>query len=393
MKDVFLVQPVRTAVGRFQGALADVSAVELGRIVVQQTLQRAELEPQTVNEVIMGNVLSAGLGQNIARQIAIKADVPNERTAFTVNMVCASGLKAVTLAAQAIKCDDADIVVAGGAENMTAAPYLLNKARSGYRMGNGDLVDSLVHDALLDVFNNIHMGITAENIAQKYNITRQQQDEVAVASQNKAEAAIAAGKFVDEIIAVSVPQRKGQPLLFDQDEFPRKGTTLEGIAKLPPAFKKEGTVTAANSSGINDAAACMIVASSEAVRKYSLKPVARLVSYACHGADPAIMGIAPVQAVKASLEKAGWSLSDVQLIEANEAFAAQILAVGMELKWNNDIVNVNGGAIALGHPVGASGARILVTLLHEMQRRKATKGLATLCVGGGMGVAACVELT
>jgi acetyl-CoA C-acetyltransferase len=392
MKDVFLVQPVRTAVGRFQGALADVSAVELGRIVVQQTLQRAELEPEAVNEVIMGNVLSAGLGQNIARQIAIKADVPNEKTAFSVNMVCASGLKAVALAAQAIKCGDADIVVAGGAENMTAAPYLLNKARSGYRLGNGDLVDSLVHDALLDVFNNIHMGITAENIAQKYNITRQQQDEVAVASQNKAEAAIAAGKFVDEITAVSVPQRKGQPLLFDQDEFPRKGTTLEGIAKLPPAFKKEGTVTAANSSGINDGAACMIVASSAAVKKYSLKPVARLVSYACHGTDPAIMGIGPVQAVKASLEKAGWSLSDVQLIEANEAFAAQILAVGMELKWNNDIVNVNGGAIALGHPVGASGARILVTLLHEMQRRKATKGLATLCVGGGMGVAACVEL-
>jgi len=393
MNDVFLVQPIRTAVGRFQGALADVSAVELGRIVVQQTLQRAELEPEAVNEVIMGNVLSAGLGQNIARQIAIKADVPNEKTAFSVNMVCASGLKAVALAAQAIKCGDADIVVAGGAENMTAAPYLLNKARSGYRMGNGDLVDSLVQDALLDVFNNIHMGMTAENIAQKYNITRQQQDEVAVASQNKAEAAIAAGKFVDEIVPVSVPQRKGQPLMFDQDEFPRKGTTLEGIAKLPPAFKKEGTVTAANSSGINDAAACMIVASSAAVKKYSLKPVARLVSYACHGTDPAIMGIGPVQAVKVSLEKAGWSLSDVQLIEANEAFAAQILAVGMELKWNNDIVNVNGGAIALGHPVGASGARILVTLLHEMQRRKATKGLATLCVGGGMGVAACVELT
>jgi len=393
MNDVFLVQPIRTAVGRFQGALADVSAVELGQIVVQQTLQRAELEPEAVNEVIMGNVLSAGLGQNIARQIAIKADVPNEKTAFSVNMVCASGLKAVALAAQAIKCGDADIVVAGGAENMTAAPYLLNKARSGYRMGNGDLVDSLVQDALLDVFNNIHMGMTAENIAQKYNITRQQQDEVAVASQNKAEAAIAAGKFVDEIVPVSVPQRKGQPLMFDQDEFPRKGTTLEGIAKLPPAFKKEGTVTAANSSGINDAAACMIVASSAAVKKYSLKPVARLVSYACHGTDPAIMGIGPVQAVKVSLEKAGWSLSDVQLIEANEAFAAQILAVGMELKWNNDIVNVNGGAIALGHPVGASGARILVTLLHEMQRRKATKGLATLCVGGGMGVAACVELT
>jgi len=392
MDDVFLVQPVRTAVGKFQGTLADVSAVELGRVVVQQTLQRAGLEPEAVDEVIMGNVLSAGLGQNIARQIAIRADVPNEKTAFSVNMVCGSGLKAVALAAQAVKCGDADIVVAGGAENMTAAPYLLNKARGGYRMGNGDLVDSLVHDALTDVFNNIHMGMTAENIAQKYNITRQQQDEVAVASQNKAQAAIAAGKFVDEITAVSVPQRKGQPLIFDQDEFPRKDTTLESIAKLRPAFKKEGTVTAANSSGINDAAACVIVASSAAVEKYSLKPVARLVSYACHGTDPAIMGMGPVQAVKASLEKAGWSLSDVQLIEANEAFAVQILAVGMELKWNNDIVNVNGGAIALGHPVGASGARILVTLLHEMQRRKTTRGLATLCVGGGMGVAACVEL-
>lgn len=392
MDDVFLVQPVRTAIGRFEGALADVSAVELGRCVVRQTLQRAELEPEAVNEVIMGNVLGAGLGQNIARQIAIKADVPNEKTAFSVNMVCGSALKAVALAAQAVKCGDADIVVAGGTENMTAAPYLLNKARSGYRLGNGDLVDSLVQDALLDVFNNIHMAVTAENIARKYNITRQQQDEFAVASQNKAEVAIAAGKFADEIVPVSVPQCKGRPRLFDQDEFPRKGTTLEGIAKLAPAFEKAGTVTAANSSGINDGAACMIVASLEAVGKHSLKPVARLVSYACHGTDPAIMGIGPVQAVKASLEKAGWSLSDVQLIEANEAFAAQALAVGMELKWNNDIVNVNGGAIALGHPIGASGARILVTLLHEMQRRKATKGLATLCVGGGMGVAACVEL-
>ncbi len=392
MDDVFLVQPVRTAIGRFEGALADVSAVELGRCVVRQTLQRAELQPEAVNEVIMGNVLGAGLGQNIARQIAIKADVPNEKTAFSVNMVCGSALKAVALAAQAVKCGDADIVVAGGTENMTAAPYLLNKARSGYRLGNGDLVDSLVQDALLDVFNNIHMGVTAENIAQKYNITRQQQDELAVASQNKAEVAIAAGKFADEIVPVSIPQQKGQPLLFDQDEFPRKGTTLECIAKLAPAFKKDGTVTAANSSGINDGAACMIVASSEAVKKYSLKPVARLVSYSCHGTDPAIMGIGPVQAVKTSLEKAGWSLSDVELIEANEAFAAQALAVDIELKWNNDIVNVNGGAIALGHPIGASGARILVTLLHEMQRRKATKGLATLCVGGGMGVAACVEL-
>jgi acetyl-CoA C-acetyltransferase len=392
MNNVFLVQPVRTAIGKFQGALSDVSAVELGRCVVQQSLQRAKLEPAVVNEVIMGNVLSAGLGQNVARQIAIKADVPNEQTAFSVNMVCSSGLKAVLLAAQAIKCGDADIVVAGGTENMTAAPYLLNKARSGYRLGNGEMVDSLVNDGLWDVFNNIHMGVTAENIAQKYSITRQQQDEFAVASQNKTEAAIAAGKFADEIAAVSVPQRKGQPLMFDQDEFPRKGTTLEGIAKLPPAFKKDGTVTAANSSGINDGAACMIVASSEAVKKYSLKPVARLVSYACHGTDPVIMGIGPVQAVKACLGKAGWSLSNVQLIEANEAFAAQALAVGMELKWNNDIVNVNGGAIALGHPIGASGARILVTLLHEMQRRKATKGLATLCVGGGMGVAACVEL-
>ena len=392
MNDVFLVQPTRTAIGKFQGALADISAVELGRCVVQQSLQRAELEPAAVDEVIMGNVLGAGLGQNVARQIAIKAYVPNEKTAFSVNMVCSSGLKAVLLAAQAIKCGDADIVVAGGTENMTAAPYLLNKARSGYRLGNGEMVDSLVNDGLLDVFNNIHMGVTAENLAQKYNITRQQQDEFAVASQNKTEAAIAAGKFADEIIPVSVPQRKGQPLMFDQDEFPRKDTTLEGIAKLPPAFKEEGTVTAANSSGINDGAACMIVASSEAVRKYSLKPVARLVSYACHGTDPAIMGIGPVQAVKACLRKAGWSLSDIQLIESNEAFAAQALAVSMELKWNNDIVNVNGGAIALGHPIGASGARILVTLLHEMQRRKATNGLATLCAGGGMGVAACVEL-
>ena len=392
MNDVFLVQPVRTAIGRFEGALANVSAVALGRCVVQQSLQRAELEPAAVDEVIMGNVLGAGLGQNVARQIAIKAGVPNEKTAFSVNMVCGSGLKAVALAAQAIKCGDADIVVAGGTENMTAAPYLLNKARGGYRLGDGEMVDSLICDALSDVFNNIHMGVTAENLAEKYNITRQQQDEYAVASQNKAEIAIAAGKFAEEIVPVSVPQRKGQPEIFDEDEFPRKGTTLEGIAKLPPAFKKEGTVTAGNSSGINDGAAGVIVAGSEAVKKYSLKPVARLVSYAYHGTDPAIMGVGPVQAVRASLEKACWSLSDIQLIEANEAFAAQALAVGIELKWNNDIVNVNGGAVALGHPLGASGARILVTLLHEMRRRKATKGLATLCVGGGMGVAACVEL-
>jgi acetyl-CoA C-acetyltransferase len=263
MNDVFLVQPVRTAIGKFQGALGDVSAVELGRCVVQQSLQRARLEPEAVDEVIMGNVLSAGLGQNVARQIAIKAGLPNEKTAFSVNMVCGSGLKAVTLAAQAIKCHDADVVVAGGTENMTAAPYLLNKARSGYRLGNAEMVDSMVNDGLWDVFNDIHMGVTAENIAQKYNITRQQQDEFAVSSQNKAEAAIAAGKFADEIAAVSVPQRKGQPVIFDQDEFPRKGTTLEGIAKLRPAFKKNGTVTAANSSGINDGAACMIVASSD----------------------------------------------------------------------------------------------------------------------------------
>lgn len=391
MKEIFIVEGVRTAIGNFAGGLAEASSVELGRTVVKALLARAGAEPENIDEVILGNIYQAGMCQNVARQVQLGAGIPNSKTAQTINMVCGSGLRAVAMAAQQIKCGDAGLIVAGGAESMTNAPYLLKKARAGYRMGNGELVDSMINDGLWDIFNNCHMGITAENLAEKYGITRAAQDAFAAESQNKAEKAIKEGKFKDEIVPVLMPQRKGDPLVFDKDEFPRAGVTAEGLAKLRPAFKKDGTVTAANSSGINDGAAAVLTASQEALKAYNLKPMARIASYGWAGVDPAIMGIGPAEAVRLALKRAGWQLKDVELIEANEAFAAQSLAVAKELGFNMDIVNVNGGAIALGHPVGASGARVLVTLLHEMRRRNAKKGLATLCIGGGMGIAMCVE--
>lgn len=391
MKEVFIIDGVRTALGSFSGALADVSSVELGKTVAKAVMERAKVSPADIDEVILGNIYQAGMGQNVARQVQLGAGIPKEKTALTVNMVCGSGMRAVALAAQEIKCGDAELVIAGGTENMTAAPYLLKKARAGYRMGNGELVDSMINDGLWDVFNNCHMGITAENLAAKYAITREQQDQLAAESQNKTEKAMNEGRFKDEIVPVLIPQRKGDPVAFDKDEFPRAGVTAAGLAKLKPAFKKDGTVTAANSSGINDGAACLLLASAEAVKKHGLKPMAKIVSYGWAGVDPAIMGIGPAEAVRLALRKADWELKDVELIEANEAFAAQALSVAKELGFNKEIVNVNGGAIALGHPVGSSGARIIVTLLHEMKKRGVKKGLATLCIGGGMGIAMCIE--
>jgi len=391
MREVLIVDGVRTPVGKLGGALAGVSAVELGRTVVAALLDRTGVDVASVDEVILGNVLSAGLGQNIARQAAMAAGIPKEKTAFTLNMVCGSGLRAVALAAQGICCGDAGVVIAGGTENMSSAPYLLSKARAGYRMGHGELVDSMIRDGLSDAFENVHMGLTAENIAAKYGISRKEQDAFAARSQNRAEQAIAEGRFDAEIVPVTVPGKKGDPLEFAADEYPRKGVTPESVSHLPPAFKEDGTVTAANSSGINDQAAALLVAGPPACEALELKPMAQIVSYAWHGTEPATMGMGPVDAVHKVLAAAGWKLADVELIEANEAFAVQTIAVGRELGWNEDIVNVNGGAIALGHPLGASGARILVSLVHEMKRRNASKGLATLCIGGGMGIAMCVE--
>jgi acetyl-CoA C-acetyltransferase len=391
MKEVFIVEGVRTAIGSFGGALADFNSVELGKVVVKALLERTKVNPADIDEVLLGSIYQAGMNQNIARQVELGAGIPKEKTAMTINMVCGSGLRAVALAAQQIKCGDADLIVAGGSESMTNAPYLLKKARYGYRMGNGELVDSMVNDGLWDVFNNCHMGVTAENLAAKYNISREEQDRMAAESQNKTERAQKENRFADEIAPVMIPQKKGDPVAFAKDEFPRAGVTAEGLAKLRPAFKKDGTVTAANSSGINDGAAVVLVASGEAVKKHGLKPMAKIVSYGWAGVDPAIMGIGPAEAVRLALKRAGWQLKDVELIEANEAFAAQALSVAKELGFNKEIVNVNGGAVALGHPVGSSGARILVTLLHEMKKRNAKKGLATLCIGGGMGIAMCVE--
>jgi len=391
MNQVYIIDAVRTPIGSFCGALQNVSAPELGRTVIAALLERTKLPASAVDEVVMGNVLSAGLGQNVARQAAMKAGIPKERTAMGVNMVCGSGLRAVALAAQAVALGDAEVVVAGGTENMSAAPYLLQKARTGYRMGNGEIVDSAVCDGLWDVFNNYHMGITAENLAAKFGISRADQDAFAARSQNRCEKAMAEGRFKDEIVPVVTPQKKGEPVVFQQDEFPRKGVTVESVSKLKPAFKPDGTVTAANASGINDGAAAVLVASDAAVKKHGLKPMAKIVSYAWAGTDPAIMGIGPVEAARKALAKAGWKLGEVDLVESNEAFAAQAVAVGRELKWDDEKVNVNGGAIALGHPVGASGARVLVTLLHEMKKRGAKRGLAMLCIGGGMGIAMCVE--
>ena len=391
MKEVVIVSACRTAIGKFGGTLKNVPAVELGATVVKEAVKRAGIAPEQVDEVIFGNVLQAGLGQNPARQVSIKAGLPIECTAMTINIVCGSGLKAVALAANQIKAGEADIVVCGGTENMSAAPYAVPSARWGARMNNVQMIDVTVNDGLWDAFNNYHMGITAENVAEQYGLTREMQDEFAVKSQNKAEAAIAAGKFKDEIVPITIPQRKGDPIVFDTDEHPTLGSTMEKVARLRPAFKKDGTVTAANASGINDGAAAFVVMSKEKAEELGVKPMATIVSYATGGVDPSIMGVGPVPASRKAMEKAGMTIDDIDLIEANEAFAAQSLAVARDLGFDMEKVNVNGGAIALGHPVGASGARILVTLLHEMEKRDAKTGLATLCIGGGQGQALIVK--
>ena len=390
MNDVVIVSAVRTAIGSFGGAFKDIPAAELGAAAVKGALEKAGLKCDQVDEVIFGNVLAAGLGQNLARQVAIGAGLPVETPSFVVNKVCGSGLKAVQMAAQAIALGDADIVVAGGAENMSRAPYLLDSARWGQRMGDGKLTDSMVYDGLTDVFNNYHMGITAENIAKKYSISRERQDEFAVASQNKAEASIAAGKFVDEIIPFSIPQRKGDPIVVSADEYPRAGLTIDSLAKLRPAFDKEGTVTAGNASGINDGAAALVLMSGVKAKALGIEPLASFKAGASTGVDPSVMGTGPIPATQKLLKKAGVGISDIDLVEANEAFAVQSLVVMDELGLKPEIVNVNGGAIALGHPIGASGARILVTLVHEMKRRSSRLGLATLCVGGGQGISMLV---
>jgi acetyl-CoA C-acetyltransferase len=391
-QEVVIVSAVRTAIGSFNGALKDVEAPKLGATVIQEALAKAGVKPEQVDEVIMGNVLQAGLGQNPARQAAILAGLPESVSSMTINKVCGSGLKAVHLATQAIVAGDAEIVVAGGMENMSRAPYLLKNARNGFKMGDQKLVDSMISDGLWCAFNDYHMGITAENLCDKYKITREEQDEFAAWSQEKAAKAIEEEKFKEEIVPVVIPQRKGDPIVFEQDEYPRIGTTVEKLASLKPAFKKDGSVTAGNASGINDGAAAVVVMSKKKAEELGIKPLVTIKANASAGVDPSIMGIGPVSAVKKVLEKASLSMEDIELIEANEAFAAQSLAVDRELRFNRDILNVNGGAIALGHPIGASGARILVTLIHEMRRRKAKKGLATLCIGGGQGVATIVEL-
>ncbi|GAQ30999.1 acetyl-CoA acetyltransferase [Ralstonia sp. NT80] len=391
MTDVVIVSAVRTAVGKFGGSLAKIAAPDLGATVIREALSRAKVSPDQVSEVIMGQVLTAGSGQNPARQAVIKAGLPNMVPGMTINKVCGSGLKAVMLAANAIIAGDADIVVAGGQENMSAAPHVLPGSRDGFRMGDAKLIDSMIVDGLWDVYNQYHMGITAENVAKEYGITREAQDEFAVASQNKAEAAQKSGRFNDEIVPILIPQRKGDPIAFAQDEFVRHGATLDSMAGLKPAFDKAGTVTAANASGLNDGAAAVVVMSAAKAKELGLTPLATIRAYASAGLDPKVMGMGPVPASKRCLSRAGWSVNDLDLMEINEAFAAQALAVHQQMGWDTSKVNVNGGAIAIGHPIGASGCRILVTLLHEMQKRDAKKGLASLCIGGGMGVALAVE--
>ncbi|MBP3039339.1 acetyl-CoA C-acetyltransferase [Bacillaceae bacterium Marseille-Q3522] len=391
MNEVVIVSALRTPIGSFGGAFKNVSAVELGTAVLKQALTNSNLDPADVDEVILGNVLGAGLGQNIARQVAVNAGILIEKPAFTINKVCGSGLKAVALAAQAIMLGDADVMVAGGTENMSQAPFLLPTTRWGQRMGEGKIIDYMVHDGLTDIFHQYHMGITAENIAEKFAITRDAQDELAAFSQNKAERAIAAGRFTEEIVPITIPQRKGEPILMNTDEYVRKGVTKESLGKLKPAFKKDGTVSAGNASGINDGAAIVILMNRKQAEKRNIKPLAIMKSYASAGVAPEIMGCGPIPASEKALAKAGLNIKDLHLVEANEAFAAQALAVINGLKLDPDIVNVNGGAIALGHPIGASGARILVTLVHEMQKRQAKYGLATLCIGGGQGTAVVVE--
>jgi acetyl-CoA C-acetyltransferase len=390
MREVVIVSAVRTAIGKFGGALKDVSAADLGALVIKEALNRANVKPEMVDEVVMGNVVQAGLGQNVTRKSIIKAGLPDEVPGFTINKVCGSGLRAVSLAAQLIKSGDADVIVAGGMENMSAAPYVLPTTRWGQRMGNGTIIDTMVNDALTDSFQGYHMGVTAENIAERWGLTREMQDKFAVESQQKAERAVKEGKFKDEIVPVVIKEKKGE-VVFDTDEYPKFGTTIEGIAKLKPAFKKDGTVTAANASGINDGAAALVIMSADKATELGIKPMAKIISYGSKGLDPAIMGYGPFYATQVALEAANLTMDDIDLIEANEAFAAQSLAVAKDLNFDMSKVNVNGGAIALGHPVGCSGARILTTLLYEMERRGSKKGLATLCIGGGMGTAMIVE--
>jgi len=391
MSDIVIAGALRTAIGKLGGALAKTPAPELGATVIAALLARYKLRPEQISEVILGQVLTAGSGQNPARQSSIKAGLPAEIPAMTINKVCGSGLKAVMLAAQAVRCGDADIVIAGGQENMSAAPHVLPGSRDGFRMGDAKLIDSMIVDGLWDVYNQYHMGITAENVAKQHAVSRAQQDEFAVASQNKAEAAQKAGKFKDEIVPVMIPQRKGDPVAFDSDEFIKAGATLDSLSALRPAFDKQGSVTAGNASGINDGAAAVLVMSAERAAQLGLKPLAKIRAFASSGVDPSIMGMGPVPSSRRALEKAGWKPSDLDLMEINEAFAAQACAVNKEMGWDTKKINVNGGAIALGHPIGASGCRILVTLLYEMARRDAKKGLASLCIGGGMGVAMAVE--
>lgn len=390
--NVVIVAAGRTAIGNFNGSLAGIPASSLGTRVISTLLKQSGVSPDQVNEVILGNVLTAASGMNPARQASIGAGIPHGVPAMTINKVCGSGLKAVALATQAIRAGDAELIVAGGQENMSLAPHALPNSRNGQKMGEWGLVDTMIHDGLWDIFNNYHMGVTAENIVKQYDISREEQDEFAAASQQKAEAAQKAGKFKDEIVPVEIPQRKGDPIVFDTDEFPRHGTTAEGLAKLRPAFDKEGTVTPGNASGINDGAAAVIVTSETKAKKLGLKPIARIVAYATAGVDPRIMGTGPIPASQLCLKRAGWTIDDLDLIEANEAFAAQAISVNRDMGWDVSKVNVNGGAIALGHPIGASGCRVLVTLLHELRRNGGGKGLATLCIGGGQGVALAVEI-
>ncbi len=391
MTNVVIVDAVRTPIGAFGGALSSLSASHMGAAVIKALLQRNDLAADRVDEVILGQVLTAGTGQNPARQAVIEAGLPHECPALTINKVCGSGLKAVQLAAQAIKCGDAEIIIAGGQENMSASPHVLPKSRDGQRMGDWPLRDSMVVDGLWDAFNDYHMGVTAENIAKKYSLSRDDQDAFAANSQQKTESAQQNNVFADELISIDIPQRRGDPITVDRDEYPKPGTTSEGLAKLRPAFDREGTVTAGNASGINDGAAAVLVMSEEKANELGLKALASIKAYSSAGVDPAIMGTGPIPASKKCLEKAGWSVNDLDLIESNEAFAAQSMSVNCDMEWDTDKVNISGGAIALGHPIGASGARVLVTLLHGMKRTDAKRGLATLCIGGGMGVALAVE--
>ncbi|MBQ1476302.1 MAG: acetyl-CoA C-acetyltransferase [Firmicutes bacterium] len=392
MREVVIASAARTPIGSFGGTLKNTPAVTLGKTAVEEAVKRAGIKPEQVDELVFGCVLQAGLGQNVARQVSLAAGLPIETPAMTINKVCGSGLRSVGLAAQIIKAGDADIVVAGGTESMSMAPYAMPAARWGARMFDAKMVDVMVNDGLWDAFNQYHMGVTAENVADQWGITREELDEFALKSQQKAEAAIKAGKFKDEIVPVVIPQKKGDPIVFDTDEFPKFGASLEKMAKLKPAFKKDGKVTAANASGINDSAAALVVMSADKAKELGITPLCKIVSYASAGVDPSIMGVGPIPASKKALEKAGLTVDDIDLFEANEAFAAQSVAVGRELQIPEEKLNVNGGAIALGHPIGASGARILITLIYEMKKRGCHKGLATLCIGGGMGTAMIVEM-